>query len=1166
MTQAIATRPAADDVDAFIAKWRSSGGAELANAQLFLSELCDLLGVPRPDPTLEDDALNTYVFEKAVTFRHGDGSTSAGRIDLYRLGCFVLEAKQGSGGDSAPAAPSVPLAAPLRRKLGTAVRGSRGWSQAMDRAYGQAAQYARALPEWPPFLVVVDVGHAFALFANFARDGKAYLPFPDPATHRFLLDDLADPKVLDRLRRLWTDPLSLDPSRHAAKVTTHVAERLAVLATSLERQGHSPDLVADFLMRCLFTMFAEDVGLLPKDGFTKLLADMRETPAGLAAMIESLWRDMDRGGFSPALRQTILRFNGRFFHDVTVLPLDAAQIDLLIDAARTNWSEVEPAIFGTLLERALDPTERHALGAHFTPRAYVERLVFPTVIEPLRDEWQTVKAAAMTLLHNETGTERTRRERHDKAIETLRDFRRQLCAIRVLDPACGTGNFLYITLEHIKRLEGEVLETLADLGAGQEALDLAGVTVDPHQFLGIEKNPRAAAIAELVLWIGYLQWHYRQHGRVAPAEPVLRDFRNIEHRDAVLAYDAEEVVLDDSGRPVTRWDGETMKKHPVTGKDVPDETATRVLYRYVNARRAEWPEADFIVSNPPFLGKLHVVSDLGEGYAEALRAAYRNDVPDGVDFVMYWWFKAAELARAGRVRRFGFITTNSITQTFNRRVVAAALDASPPIRLAFTVPDHPWVDSTDGAAVRISMTAGDTRTETGVFATVESERPTGSDSVHVDVRERRGVVNADLSLGADVSSAVALQANRALASMGPALGSRGFVLSEDEKRDLMQRDGDQLADVVRPLRNGRDLLYSPRGVYAIDLHGLDITTVRTKYPALTQHLLQTVYPERAENRDPKLRENWWLFRRSNELFRSMLAGVDRYILTVETAKHRLFFMQSKDVLAEHGTISIALDDYYFLGILSSRAHVPWALAAGGTLEDRPRYNKTRCFDPFPFPAPTEPQAARIRELAEALDAHRKARQAAHPDLTLTNTYNVLAKLREGTPLTAKDKKVHEQALCSVLLKLHDDLDVAVFAAYGWPPSLTDEEILERLVALNAERAEEERRGLVRYLRPDYQAPAASSPAPSSEPDADTPDTPAAPPSPLPPTDPPPWPPTLVDRVRLVRATLQSLATPVTPESLARHFKRAPTDQVQEILDTLVLLGQARPTGQAKYTL
>jgi hypothetical protein len=250
---------------AFIAAWSPSGGAELANSQHFLLDLCDLLGVPRPDPKVptEDPAANAYVFEKDVTFKHGDGTTSNGRIDLYKRGCFVLESKQGSAHPADQAAPSVPSAAPIRHKRGTAVRGTAAWSQAMERAYGQAAQYARALPEWPPFLIVVDVGYVFAVYANFARDGKAYLPFPDPQNHRLLLEDLADDAIRDRLRRMWLDPMSLDPSRHAARVTTAVAERLAALATSLERQHHGAEPVADFLMRCIFTMFAEDVGLLP---------------------------------------------------------------------------------------------------------------------------------------------------------------------------------------------------------------------------------------------------------------------------------------------------------------------------------------------------------------------------------------------------------------------------------------------------------------------------------------------------------------------------------------------------------------------------------------------------------------------------------------------------------------------------------------------------------------------------------------------------------------------------------------------------------------------------------------------------------------------------------------------------------------------------------------
>ncbi|MEK7731275.1 MAG: DNA methyltransferase, partial [Planctomycetota bacterium] len=333
---------------------------------------------------------------------------------------------------------------------------------------------------------------------------------------------------------------------------------------------------------------------LPKRAFVDLLESLKDNPAQFIPLVGEVWRAMDRGEFSAAVRADLLKFNGKLFKNPQVLPLNRDQIDLLLAAARANWREVEPAIFGTLLERALDPTERHALGAHYTPRAYVERLVLPTIVEPLREDWKNAQAAALVL----AGEGRLR-----EAQQQVREFLRHLCEVRVLDPACGSGNFLYVTLEHLKRLEGEILNQLDELGDTQGRLDLQGVSVDPHQLLGIELNPRAAEIAEMVLWIGYLQWHFRTRGQVMPPQPVLKDFHNIECRDAVLAYDRMEYVTDERGVPVTRWDGKTTKKHPVTGEDVPDETARMVVEKYINPRKAEWPPADFVIGNPPFIGK-----------------------------------------------------------------------------------------------------------------------------------------------------------------------------------------------------------------------------------------------------------------------------------------------------------------------------------------------------------------------------------------------------------------------------------------------------------------------------------------------------------------------------------------------------------------------------------
>lgn len=1185
----------------FINRWSKSSAAERANYQLFLSELCDLLAVPRPEPAQADDSLNAYTFERAVSFTHPDGATSPGRIDLYKRACFVLEAKQGGdpaqqagGGEPAVSVPPAHAAPPRRR--GTATRGTPRWDSAMLAARNQAEQYARALPPgegWPPFLVVVDVGHTIELYSDFTRSGKVYVPFPDPLSHRLHLADLALPAVRERLAAVWTDPLSLDPGRHAAKVTREVAARLALLARSLEASGHTPAAVAAFLMRCLFTMFAEDVRLIPEGGFSTLLESLRDDPAKFRPMAESLWATMNTGGFSPVLREPLLQFNGGLFEECDALPLDADQLALLMDAARSDWRAVEPAIFGTLLERALDPVERHKLGAHYTPRAYVERLVMPTIVEPLREEWAGVQAAAVTL---------ERQGRRRDAVGELRTFHRRLCAVRVLDPACGSGNFLYVTLEHLKRLEGEVLNLIGELDEAEFQFESEGFNVDPHQLLGLEINPRAAAIADLVLWIGHLQWHFRTRGMIMPRQPVLQRFHNIECRDAVLAYDRVEPQLDAAGNPVTRWDGRTMKTHPVTGEQVPDDTARVPVLRYVNPRKAEWPEAEFVVGNPPFIGKGARMRDaLGDGYTEALRKAH-DDVPESCDFVMYWWNHAAGLLRQDRIRRFGFITTNSLRQTFNRRVLERHMSApsaapgvppptapgSPhysaaPLSIIFAIPDHPWVDAADGAAVRIAMTVATVGAAAGTLLTVRSEDVSDDDAHDVRFSIMRGQIQADLTLGARVSETVPLRCSERLHSNGMMVNGSGFILSVEQARALGLDTDPSVAEHLRRYVNGRDLATRRQTAYIVDLWGLSDEQARTTVPSLFQHVWDHVRPSRLQKNDKAFRDRWWLFGRSRPELRAALSGTSRFIGTTETSKHRVFQFIESSAVPDHMVVAIALDDAHFLGVLSSRVHVTWALAAGGRLGvgNDPRYNKTRCFDPFPFPVCTDAQAARIRELGEALDAHRKRQQALHPKLTITDMYNVREKLRSGEALTPKDKTVHEQGLVSVLRQIHDDLDAAVFDAYGWPATLTDEEILERLVALNHERADEEKRGIVRWLRPEYQcrnaaAAGGQTAATPTQQELALPDDTAAadeestnregPPAkaryakraksatPGQTTAKAPWPATLPEQVQAVRAQLARLG-PVPPETIAATFQGRRTKQVAEILETLRIMGQ-----------
>lgn len=1136
------------EVEGFIARWEGIVASELATSQSFLIELCAVLAVDPPHPTAEQE----YMFERPVTFRHGDGSTSPGRIDFYRRGSFVLESKKIRQGPQ-----------------------TKGFDEAMLRARSQAEAYARALPATegrPPFVVVVDVGHRIELYSEFSQSGATYTPFPDPRSHRIGLHDLRRPEILDRLRRVWDDPLSLDPSREATRVTREIAAKLAELARSLECGGHDPEEVAQFLMRCLFTMFSEDVGLLPKASFRELLAKYAEQPDVAMRMTSQLWREMDEGGFSAVLAGDLLRFNGRLFKQCAALPLDKAQIRLLIDAARADWRHVEPAIFGTLLERALSPEERHKLGAHYTPRAYVERLVLPTIIEPLRREWADAQAAAMTL---------DAEEKRDEAVAVLRGFHHRLCSIRVLDPACGSGNFLYVTLEYLKRLEGEVINALDGIGFAQEALAIdgersdysKGETVDPHNLLGIEVNPRAAAIAEVVLWIGYLQWHFRTRGDVNPPEPIVRDFGNIECRDAVLAYEERRFVVDEHGIPVTRWDGVTMKPSPVTGEPIPDESAREPVEEYVSPRKPTWPSADFVVGNPPFIGASTMRRALGDGYVDALRVRW-PEVPESADFVMYWWHYAALLTRRGALERFGFITTNSLRQTFNRRVVDAHLaDVKQPLSLAFAIPDHPWVDSADGAAVRIAMTVGRAGIAEGLLRCIGVNERLSDDTTAVVVRERTGRIFSDLSIGANVAAAKPLLANAGISSPGLKLHGRGFLLTDMQARELGYSSSTREPRVIRPYLHGRDLLHGARETYVIDAFGYDEQALLSENPSVYQHLALRVKPERDARADTKdgagYARSWWLHGKPRPEIRRALSGLPRFIGTTETSKHRVFQFIDGYVAADNMIIIVASDDAYVLGVLSSSVHLQWALAAGGRLGvgNDPRYNKTRCFEPYPFPEAIDSTGVRIRKLGEQLDAHRKKQQAAHPGLSITAMYNVLAKVRVGEELTSREQKIHEQGLLSVLDRIHKELDDAVLEAYGWAdlsPILSDtaaftDVALERLVALNAERAAEEARGVIRWLRPSFQNPEGIMAPGQSELDSDVDSVEAGVVSTGKKI---PWPQDSIEQVRAVAAILMTSPVALSEDEIAARFTaRGPWKRrLKPLLAMLVAVGQASERG------
>ena len=1140
--EAFNAAPAA--VDAFLKRWKGNSGSERANFQSFMRDLCTLLNLPHPDPGEGDTSQNSYVFERFISSARVDGNTDNRYIDLYRRGCFVLEGKQ-TGKELA----------------------SRSQQNAINAAVAQAERYIRGLPAKevehgrPPFIVIVDVGNAIYTYSEFTRTGGNYVPFPDPRRYVIRLGDLHDPDIQHRLRLLWLQPDQLDPSKHAARVTREVSTKLAELAKSLEQGGYDVERVASFLKRCLFTMFAEDVELLPKSSFQNLLIDIKDrNPDAFPQAVKALWETMNSGGYSERLMQTIKRFNGGLFKGIDPIPLNVQQIQLLIDASKADWRFVEPAIFGTLLERALDPRERHKLGAHYTPRTYVERLVMPTLIEPLREQWGDIRGAAETLL---------RQGKPDKALQEVRAFHYQLCQTRVLDPACGSANFLYVALEHMKRLEGEVLGFIAELTQGQGVLESDGLTVDPHQFLGLEINPRAAQIAELVLWIGYLQWHYRLNDRLDLPEPILRDFKNIECRDALIEYDSREPEIDENGGAVTIWDGISMKISPTTGELIPDETGRSVVFRYLSPRRAEWPEADYIIGNPPYIGARKIRSALGDGYLQALRNVYA-DIPEHADFVMYWWARAAESVGNRKAKRFGLITTNSLRQTFSRKVVENCLNMYSNLTIKFVIPDHPWVDSVDGAAVRVSLMAVGSDATDGEVATVVKEEKTGEDEYKLVLSTKRGLITPNLSIGADPGKAKILRSNEGVSSVGYQLTGKGFTITEEQKNEFSM--GQSLSS-LKPMLSGKDITQRPRSLWAIDTCSYQIDELRAKYPQLYQWLLDRVKPERSQNSVPSLRENWWIYARSRDVFRNSLKNINRAIATSLTAKHRIFVWVDARTICDSSTVMFSLPDAGYLGILSSRIHVLWALFAGGRLGvgNDPRYNKTLCFETFPFPIADVEKIKNISAIAERIENHRRCQQSEYSGLKLTGIYNVLEKLRSGEELAVQEKAIHQKGLVSVLRELHDELDYAVFDAYGWsdlgdklvgrpgattplPDKATDhaeaeEELLMRLVELNKQRAEEESRGEVRWLRPEYQTSKAVQTEVDIEPDvAATPQESAITKRKV------IFPKSMPDQLRVLRQALAERS--YTTASLAELFKHKPIKSVEEGLQSLVAVGVA----------
>jgi type II restriction/modification system DNA methylase subunit YeeA len=912
----------------FAAKWQLNNRPEHASAQEHFIDLCAMLEVATP--IAADPNGDWYAFEKGASKVTGGN----GWADVWKLKHFAWEYK--------------------------------GKHKDLKAAYKQLLDYRDAL-ENPPLLVVCDLDR-FEIRTNWTNT---------PTTvHSFALADLAsDPaEPLRVLRAVMSDPEELHPREEATALTRDAAERFAKLAVSLRARHEDPLRVAHFLDKLLFCFFAEDTaiginpdGVLPKGLVSRLLTRFGSDPVVLTQRLGQLFADMNTGGYFGDYE--IAHINGGLFADADVLELTRSEIQTLVAVSKLDWAKIEPAIFGTLFERGLDPDKRTQLGAHYTDRAAIDRLVEPVVMAPLRREYEAMVAAAEALLA--AGDPKSKR----RAIDLYEAFLVRLRAVRVLDPACGSGNFLYVALRKLKDLEHTALHW-ASLKFQRPIEAFLGV--GPENVLGIEINPYAAELARITIWIGEIQWMI-EHGYRFRDDPVLRPLDQIARADALL--------------------DRTDPAHP---------------------QEALWPDAEFIIGNPPFLGGKLLRRSLGDAYVESLFKVYEGRVPQEADLVTYWHEKARSMVASGHASRVGLLATQGIRGGANRKVIEQ-IKGTGDLFLAWS--DEPWV--LDGANVHVSFLGYDDGSET---ARVLNGRPVAA-------------INANLTAGLDLSLARRLKENLGIAFMGDTKGGAFDITAEQAARMLAAKnpDGRSNADVVRPRVNGLVSKGGASKTWVIDF-GTNMSEEQAAlYEAPFEYIRWLVKPQRDKNRRAAYRERWWIHVEPRPAMRAALTGLPRFIVTVIHSKHRLFWWEEPPTLPDHALIVFARDDDVTMGVLHSRVHEVWARALGTQVRDVRtgfRYTPTTCFETFPSPDPSPDQAEAIGSAARWIVAHRD-KWLAIVGPTETGEERTLTTLYNQKP--------------SWLAMAHTKLDVAVLASYGWPDSLPDDQILARLLELNLAR-------------------------------------------------------------------------------------------------------------------
>lgn len=925
----------------FIEKWAAVTINERAVAQTHFNELCALLGVPAPLDSGQNSSV--YRFEQPLT-KSGGG---AGFADVWKRDHFAWEYK------------------------------TKGKYADLRGAYSQLLLYKGDLGN-PPVLVACDIENYYVSIEFTGYRTRV---------EQFKNADLQNAATRELLRQVFLHPEQLRPVERVETITEQAAAQLGQIARLLEGRGFAPSDIAAFLMQVLFALFVEDIRLLPAELMSRSIREAIFNPSEFVPMIRALFQAMNSGGYF-GLGNKIPRFNGWLFADDHVLPLNATELQYLSEVARLDWSSVEPAIFGTLFERSLDPNKRAQLGAHYTSRADILLIVEPVLMQPYRRQWAQVQAGVAALHAQWQSASGAARQRLRSVAEgMIFDFMETLAKVRVLDPACGSGNFLYVALHQLKDLEQEVWRYASGLELTQPEL---GIT--PAQFYGIEKNPFAAELAQVVVWIGYLQW-LKQNGWLEgpTTEPVLQMLHTIECKDAILAFDA-------AGNPL----------------------------------EPGWPAADVIIGNPPFLGDKKMRGELGDVYVDHLRRLYAGKVPGSADLVTYWFERARAQIAGKNTKRAGMIATQGIRGIANRTVLERIKQTGD---IFFAWSDRPWV--LDGAAVRVSMIGFNGGTEY-----VKALNGQSTDQI-----------NIDLSASVNVTSAVRLQENANICYLGM-MKAGPFDIDATTAEYMLKAinsSGKTNTDVIKQRLGGQDVTGRTRDTWIIDF-GVDMSEQEAANYELPFAYVQThVKPLRDTNRRETMKRRWWIHGEPRRGLRTAIQanGLLRCIVTPEVAKHRVFIWMPTHIVPDHKLHVFIRSDDYFFGVLHSKIHEKWTLANCSWLGvgNDPSYSSSRTFDTFPFPWPpgSEPSEDTDVQVKAIADAARELVQLR--DAWLNPPGMGAAELKQRTLTNLYNQRP------DWLSAAHHKLDVAVFAAYGWEADISDAEILTRLLALNRERAE-----------------------------------------------------------------------------------------------------------------